>query len=360
MLNSVVSANYNYLDYDELLILSECPYKLTLSIEELTKSAVKKRGNSEKPPRPQNSWIIFRRDYEAQLRLFNQHTKQKVKETAKKCSLKWQELSNEVKHFFKILEKIACENHKNLYPNYKYKPRNAKDSNIKKWVFREQKKYAFVSLPISSSMSENSPPQKIVRSPSLNDTILTIGYKHPVIVSTSIDDTHSSAINTNNDNGIISLDQFPFLSGNVDINVNNKEVFFDESFIVSNHDNASINNSSPSNQLITNNPIIPLTSSPPLESQSFSRLFIPGDRQMYALTVIVIIITINLSFAKTKERVSDPNTKRRTENSSKSLSSEVLSSISEEQLSESLDSSCEEYKYRGYLKRFDSKIVTTC
>ncbi|CAG8632468.1 5207_t:CDS:2 [Ambispora gerdemannii] len=53
---------------------------VTLSIDELTKSAVKNRLN---PPRPQNSWVIFRRDYEAHLRLCNQNVKSKVKETAK-------------------------------------------------------------------------------------------------------------------------------------------------------------------------------------------------------------------------------------------------------------------------------------
>ncbi|CAG8618792.1 8729_t:CDS:1 [Ambispora gerdemannii] len=139
----------------------------------------------------------------------------------------WRQQSSEVKQFFKILEKIACENHKRIYLNYKYKPRNAKDPNIKKWVFREQKKY---TLPMSSSMSDNL-SQEIVRSPSLNDTISKIEYNHTIITaSTIIDDTHPSTINTNNDAGnsvnnafneIISLEQL--LSGNVDVNVNNAD-----------------------------------------------------------------------------------------------------------------------------------------
>ncbi|CAG8610010.1 2865_t:CDS:2, partial [Ambispora gerdemannii] len=174
-----------------------------------------------------NSWIIFRRDYEAHLRLHNQHIKQKVKETAKKCSLKWRELSSETKHFFKILEKIACENHKSLYPNYRYRPKNTKDSSAKKWVFREQKKYALTSSYKPSSTSNNSLPQEaaqIVRSSSLNNTTSTIEYSHTAITaSTTIDNTHLSTINTDNAdvensindmfNEIISLDQFP-LSGN--------------------------------------------------------------------------------------------------------------------------------------------------
>ncbi|CAG8548227.1 9549_t:CDS:1 [Ambispora gerdemannii] len=218
------NTNYEYLTDTEIQILQRCPYQLSLSINELTKSAIKKRFDFDKPPRPQNSWIIFRRDYEASLRCRSPDVKQEVKRTAQECSLVWRQLSSEVKHFFKILEKIACENHKRIYPNYKYKPKNAKDSNIKKWVFREQKKY---TLPMSSSMNGNL-SQEIARSPSLNDTLSTIEYNHTIITAS---DTHPSTINTNNDarnsvnnafNEIISFDQFP-LCGNVDINVNNAD-----------------------------------------------------------------------------------------------------------------------------------------
>ncbi|CAG8593357.1 10627_t:CDS:2 [Ambispora gerdemannii] len=212
----------------ERKLLNEPPYDLTLTIEELTKPANKKRDNSDYPPRPQNSWIIFRKDYEASLHYCSPNVRQEVKRTTQECSLMWRQLSSEVKHYFKILEKIACENHKRIYPNYKYKPRNAKDSNIKKWVFREQKKYM---LPMSSSMSDNL-SQEIVRSPSLNDIILTTKYNHTIITaSTIIDDTHPSTSNTNNDAGnsvnnasneITLLDQF-LLSRNVEINVNNAD-----------------------------------------------------------------------------------------------------------------------------------------
>ncbi|CAG8646093.1 35_t:CDS:1 [Ambispora gerdemannii] len=158
--------NYKYLTDNERQILQQCPYQLTLSINELTKPAVKKRHN---PPRPQNSWVIFRRDYEAHLRLCNQNIKSKVKETAKECSLKWRKLSSEVKYFFKILEKIACENHKRTYPNYKYKPKHAKNSSHKEFIFREQKKYVSISPTKFSTITSNSPQEtiQINRPPSL-------------------------------------------------------------------------------------------------------------------------------------------------------------------------------------------------
>ncbi|CAG8598716.1 11462_t:CDS:2 [Ambispora gerdemannii] len=124
------TTNYSYLTDTEMQILQQCPYQLTLSVDELTKSAVKRYLDFENPPRPQNSWIIFRKDYEANLRGCNSDVKQEVKHTARECSLKWRQLSSEVKNFFKVLEKIACENHRRIYPNYKYKPKNDKNSNL--------------------------------------------------------------------------------------------------------------------------------------------------------------------------------------------------------------------------------------
>ncbi|CAG8464759.1 13487_t:CDS:1 [Ambispora gerdemannii] len=151
--------NYEYLTETERQLLNEPPYDLTLTIEELTKPAKKKRDNSDKPPRPQNSWIIFRKDYEANLRLRSPGVKQEIKHTAKECSLMWKSQPSEVKHFFKTLGKMAYENHKHIYPNYKYKPKNAKDLNYKNFIFREQKKYTTKSskTSVSSQQGEASP-----------------------------------------------------------------------------------------------------------------------------------------------------------------------------------------------------------
>ncbi|CAG8691838.1 945_t:CDS:2, partial [Ambispora gerdemannii] len=144
--------NNEYLTETERQLINKPPYQLTLSIEELTKPAKKNRDNSDKPPRTQNSWIIFRKDYEANLRRRSPDVKQEVKHTAKECSLEWKSQPSEVKHLFKTLEKIAYENHKHIYPNYKNKPKNVKDLNHKKFIFREQKKYPTKSnIPSVSS-----------------------------------------------------------------------------------------------------------------------------------------------------------------------------------------------------------------
>ncbi|CAG8631367.1 6704_t:CDS:2 [Ambispora gerdemannii] len=148
-----------YLSKTERKFLSEHSYPLTLTIDELTKPAIKKNRNHD--PRPQNCWVIFRKDYEANKRLQNPDAKKTVKKITKECSLKWKSQSSEVKHFFKILEKIAFEKHKLMYPNYKYKPNNAKRSNYKKFRFREQKKYLSTSPAKSSAIDLNSPQEAI-------------------------------------------------------------------------------------------------------------------------------------------------------------------------------------------------------
>ncbi|CAG8594596.1 8494_t:CDS:1, partial [Ambispora gerdemannii] len=167
------NTNYEYLTENERQILKKCPYRLTLSIDELTKSAVKKHHDFDKPPRPQNSWIIFRRDYAAYLRLWDRHSKSKIAETAKECSLKWQKLSSEVKNFFKVLEKIACENHKLVYPNYKYKPKSARNSSGKKFIFQEQQKYPTSPANSNPTITSNSPQKQIDGSRSSTSAIST-------------------------------------------------------------------------------------------------------------------------------------------------------------------------------------------
>ncbi|CAG8552628.1 7361_t:CDS:1 [Ambispora gerdemannii] len=152
--------NNKYLTETERdLIYNKPPYDLTLTIEELTNPAKKNTNNYDKIPRPQNRWIIFRKNYEANIRLCSP-VKQRVKHTAKECSSKWKKLSSEVKHFFKILEKLAYENHKLIYPNYKYKPKS-KNSSRKEFIFREQKRYVSIPPAKSSVIAFNKPQEPV-------------------------------------------------------------------------------------------------------------------------------------------------------------------------------------------------------
>ncbi|CAG8469129.1 10955_t:CDS:1 [Ambispora gerdemannii] len=204
---------YEYLTNTEKQLLSKCSYNLTLAIEELTKPSAKKRDNPDKPPRPQNRWIIFRKDYEANIRLLNPDVKQEVKRTAKGCSLKWKSQSREVKDFFKILEKIACKNHEHIYPNYKYRPKTSKDSSCKKFIFREQK-YPFTSSVKSTSINDHSCQ---VAESNASPSSTSLETHNNVNINRSIDNSNEFLIYNNNlnDNDYLLDADFNNINNNI-------------------------------------------------------------------------------------------------------------------------------------------------
>ncbi|CAG8482786.1 22610_t:CDS:2 [Dentiscutata erythropus] len=108
-------------------IMKNPPYDLTLPVEELLSS--RKRKKSQKPPRAQNKFILFRKDYTARARkqdpdrtkLMNTH------DFSREASQQWEDHSPQVKLFFTILATVATERHKAIYPGYVYEPEKKKD-----------------------------------------------------------------------------------------------------------------------------------------------------------------------------------------------------------------------------------------
>ncbi|CAG8688733.1 15017_t:CDS:1, partial [Racocetra fulgida] len=122
--------------FDNELISSPLPpYQLTIEIEELvsppknSRKAKKfqKNPHSTSPPRPQNDFILFRRDFYAKLRV--EGIKMKNGDISRLVSEVWNQQPNEVRRYFKLLEKLAIERHNEAFPDYKYSP---KKSNAKK------------------------------------------------------------------------------------------------------------------------------------------------------------------------------------------------------------------------------------
>ncbi|GBC03232.1 hypothetical protein RclHR1_05020009 [Rhizophagus clarus] len=110
------------------------PYKLTLTIEELLAPSKRKRSKSSSkspPPRPQNVFILFKRDLTARLRLESQESLTIVK-LSKLAKATWENLSNEVRQFFQILYLACIEKHKQLYPGYRYSPKKRRQSGRSK------------------------------------------------------------------------------------------------------------------------------------------------------------------------------------------------------------------------------------
>ncbi|RHZ46548.1 hypothetical protein Glove_615g21 [Diversispora epigaea] len=116
---------------DHELILNP-PYKLTLSLDSLLLPTRKNRKN--KIPRPQNAWVLFRKDYEANKRIQFPDQLFKMKTVSVNAGDEWKIQSSQVKIYFEILSKLARAKHKIMYPDYKYTPKR-RSSNNKDWVF---------------------------------------------------------------------------------------------------------------------------------------------------------------------------------------------------------------------------------
>ncbi|CAG8439117.1 9263_t:CDS:2 [Funneliformis caledonium] len=102
-------------------LLPGVPYVLTLPLEELLVPKLSIRG---KIPRPQNAWMLFRKDFTAGIKLLPMHDNKKlcVQEISSLASKSWKQQPPEVKQFFEILRMAAKETHNLHYPNYRYRP----------------------------------------------------------------------------------------------------------------------------------------------------------------------------------------------------------------------------------------------
>ncbi|CAG8543066.1 10551_t:CDS:1 [Paraglomus brasilianum] len=131
-------ANYSYCSGLDILLRSQefseenfrlitrPPYKShLLPIElvhqgtRLSKSRSRKEGQ---PPRPQNGFIIFKKDFDARRRSVPSDTKVDSKVMSKLAAFIWH--SDEgLRKYFNLLAKLALQIHKELYPDYDYKPK---------------------------------------------------------------------------------------------------------------------------------------------------------------------------------------------------------------------------------------------
>ncbi|CAG8512373.1 8706_t:CDS:1 [Paraglomus occultum] len=123
---------------DDKMLLLYPPYYLFAPLESLLDPMRKKYARKNAPPpRPRNSWLIFRKNFESLLRNFCSNQPFTIQEISKLASEHWKEQSKLVKRYFKVLSKLAYHIHRNAYPDYTYRPRKAKHIRQKKLVFKK-------------------------------------------------------------------------------------------------------------------------------------------------------------------------------------------------------------------------------
>ncbi|KAF2271659.1 uncharacterized protein EI97DRAFT_387400 [Westerdykella ornata] len=106
----------------------------------------------KKPPRPMNSWMLFRDDMHKKLKAANPDLTVQVISTI--CSKKWKTLPADEKDMWQAKALKAKEAHQRLYPDYKYSPR--KPGEKKKRQSRKRAKTAARSSTNSVSPASTS------------------------------------------------------------------------------------------------------------------------------------------------------------------------------------------------------------
>ncbi|KAF0496957.1 MATA-HMG [Gigaspora margarita] len=111
--------------------LHTVPYMLSINIDDLTYPSRTSRRSKKtnKPPRPQNSFLLFRRDFEAKYRLLHKNEKIYSKTISTLAAASWNQQPPFVRYFFKKLECYALNKHQLMYPQYRYRP-NKKKGNV--------------------------------------------------------------------------------------------------------------------------------------------------------------------------------------------------------------------------------------
>ncbi|CAG8583650.1 9497_t:CDS:2 [Paraglomus brasilianum] len=122
-------------------LLRNPPYALSISFDNILNPIRKGCRNSSKkniPPRPQNAWILFRRNFESRARSQRPGGMYTLKEISKTAGESWKAQPDKVKRYFNVLSKLALYRHKVMYPGYIYNSRKFK--NGEKFIFKHMDK----------------------------------------------------------------------------------------------------------------------------------------------------------------------------------------------------------------------------
>jgi hypothetical protein len=105
--------------------------KMTLSIESMINP--QRRKPRKRVPRPQNPFILYRRNLLEELKSATENKKSPLNfsEVSRKAGLSWKKESSQVKNDYKEIAGLAKKFHHYRYPNYEYKPGHKKIKSLK-------------------------------------------------------------------------------------------------------------------------------------------------------------------------------------------------------------------------------------
>jgi len=136
----------------------------------------------------------------------------------KKVGEEWRRQPPIVKRFFQILQKIAFEKHKALYPDYKYTPKKRKSFKCEKKfdMYGELKGYRSKYTPVFAAPYRLLNLQQMAVDPSIitgiPPSMTSVVQSHPIVTNHSVqyempclDDYDFSKDREENDGGLLHL-----------------------------------------------------------------------------------------------------------------------------------------------------------
>ncbi|CAG8534051.1 1216_t:CDS:1 [Funneliformis caledonium] len=156
----------------EKIINEYSDIKTTLMIPELLAPAIKTRAQGT--PRPQNAYILFRKDVSKGIYLLNRDCMSREARTvtysSKIAGFLWGVIkSSRHEHdFWTTLYQIACLKHSETYQNYVYRPIRKKRNNSSSSQATENRQSPTVAT-IETTTSSNHPPTSLIITPDFND-----------------------------------------------------------------------------------------------------------------------------------------------------------------------------------------------
>ncbi|CAG8688637.1 14012_t:CDS:1 [Dentiscutata erythropus] len=162
--------NISHSFYEEFLRIHP-PIELTIKRDELISPSIDSRNASNhdknpekyKTPRPLNSFMLFRKNFQAELKSLGVDIKNGT--ISRLASKIWKEQPDPVKNYFKIAAEAASKIHKEKNPSYRYSPQK----NRKKVKSNKiSKKAPKIETNRSPFPNYDQRPEDIPRSNNLN------------------------------------------------------------------------------------------------------------------------------------------------------------------------------------------------
>jgi hypothetical protein len=113
----------------------------------LSQRATKRRRNRDTPPRPLNSFMIYRREYQKRIKEQNPNILlSELSRISKSAADEWANEPQQVKQIYAEKARAEKERHMKLYPNYVYCPRRPSRSKQRKKSASEESSSEKMSL----------------------------------------------------------------------------------------------------------------------------------------------------------------------------------------------------------------------